>query len=83
LSCSGHANTEVVCVCGVCCGAVCAVVRWCVVVVVSTSEKVAGALLALLGGELAEDGHGQLHILVGRHGGQQVERLEHEPCARL
>jgi hypothetical protein len=74
-------------VCGVCCGAVCAVVRgalvrWCVVVV-STSEKVAGALLALLGGELAEDGHGQLHILVGRHGGQQVERLEHEPCARL
>ena len=42
------------------------------------SEEAAGALAAAGGGESGEEGHGELDVLEGGHGGEQVEGLEHE-----
>jgi hypothetical protein len=45
----------------------------------SEASRVAGALLLLLRGELAEPAHGQHHILPGGEFGQQKMKLEDKP----
>lgn len=47
-----------------------------------TVEQLQRSLLALLLVESAQNCHRQLNILERRHRGNQVESLEHEPCAQ-